>query len=114
MEPFLKKADGLRLNVTSYHCHRRLKTQEAYQWRVTQEILDRNPPEFARLVGVDDSMGWGEEGPQYQRSIKYGNPIELKKRAAAAAEYGARRSLKKCPKWPPKEPEESLDRHNAR
>ena len=85
---FPKKTDGLRLNVTSYHCHRRLKTQEAYQWRVTQEMLDRNPPEFARLVAADDTMGWGEEGPQYQRSIKYGNPIELKKRAAAAAEYG--------------------------
>lgn len=68
---FPKKTDGLRLNVTSYHCHRRLKTQEAYQWRVTQEMLDRNPTEFARLVAADDHMGWDERGPDYARSQKY-------------------------------------------
>ena len=33
-------------------------------------------------------MGWGELGLRYQRSIKYGNPVELKKRAAAAAKFG--------------------------
>ena len=76
---FEKKTDGLRLNVTSYHCHRRLKTQEAYQWRVTQEMLDRNPPEFARLVGADDQMGWDERGPDYSRLMKYGSP-QMKKR----------------------------------
>ena len=80
---FEKKTDGLRLNVTSYHCHRRLKTQEAYQWRVTQEMLDRNPPEFARLVGADDQMGWDERGPDYSRIARYGSP-EVKKRMAAA------------------------------
>lgn len=75
---FPKKTDGLRLNVTSYHCHRRLKTQEAYQWRVTQEMLDRNPTEFARLVAADDHMGWDENGPDYARSHKY-LPEETKK-----------------------------------
>ena len=68
---FPKQTDGLRLNVTSYHCHRRLKTQEAYQWRVTQEMLDRNPPEFARLVAADDHMGWDENGPDYARSLRF-------------------------------------------
>ena len=68
---------------TSYHCHRRLKTQGAYQWRVTQEMLDRNPPEFARLVGADDQMGWDENGPDYSRIARYGSP-EVKKRMAAA------------------------------
>ena len=80
---FEKKTDGLRLNVTSYHCHRRLKNQENYQWRVTQEMLDRNPPEFARLVGADDQMGWDENGPDYSRMAKYGSP-ELRKRMVAA------------------------------
>ena len=75
---FPKKTEGLRLNVTSYHCHRRLKTQEAYQWRVTQEMLDRNPTEFARLVAADDHMGWDERGPDYGRSHKY-LPEETKK-----------------------------------
>ncbi|GIS74562.1 MAG: hypothetical protein CM1200mP12_02810 [Gammaproteobacteria bacterium] len=36
---FPKKTEGLRLNVTSYFCHRKLKTQEAYQWRVTRKCL---------------------------------------------------------------------------
>ena len=78
---FPKKTEGLRLNVTSYHCHRRLKTQEAYQWRVSQEMLDRNPPEFARLVGADDHMGWDENGPDYSRSLRY-LPPETQKRLA--------------------------------
>ena len=83
---FPKKTDGLRINVTSYHCHRRLKTQEAYQWRVTQEMLDRNPPEFARLVAADDTMGWGEEGPQYHRTMQYGDAATKKRYAGRIAE----------------------------
>ena len=49
---------------------------------------DHNPPEFARLVGADDAIGWGELGLRYQRNIKYGNPVKLKKPAAAAAKFG--------------------------
>ena len=79
-----KQTDGLRMNVTSYMCHRRLKTQEAYQWRVTQEMLNRNPPEFARLVGADDHMGWDEKGPDFSRLMQYPSP-EMKKRIAEAA-----------------------------
>ena len=82
---FEKQTDGLRLNVTSYHCNRRLKTQEAYQWRVTQEMLDRNPPEFARLVGADDEMGWDERGPDYSRPMRYASP-EVKERFARLAD----------------------------
>ncbi len=85
---FPKKTDGLRLNVTSYHCHRRLKTQEAYQWRVTQEMLDRNPPEFGRLVAADDQMGWDEGGPDYSRTTRYMSE-EDKKRLAAYAKRAA-------------------------
>ena len=79
---FEKKTDGLRLNVTSYHCHRRLKTQENYQWRVTREMLDRNPPEFARLVAADDTMGWDEAGPDYSRTMQYGSAAEKRHTAA--------------------------------
>jgi len=64
-----KKTDGLRLNLTTYFCHRKLKTQEAYQWKVSEQMLKRNPPEFAKLVAADDTMGWNEKGPDYSRSI---------------------------------------------
>jgi hypothetical protein len=78
---FPKTTDGLRMNVTSYHCHRRLKTQEAYQWRVSEDMIERNPPAFARLVGADDTMGWDEEGPQYARTRKYADEATLKRMA---------------------------------
>lgn len=61
---------------------RRLKNQENYQWRVSQEMLDRNPPEFARLVAADDHMGWDEHGPDYARGLRYLSP-EAKKRLQA-------------------------------
>ncbi len=80
-----KQTDGLRLNVTTYMCHRRIKTQERYQQGVTQEMLDRNPPEFARLVGADDMMGWDEKGPDLMKMMKYMSP-ETKKRFAKMAE----------------------------
>lgn len=82
---FPKKTDGLRLNVTSYHCHRRLKTQEAYQWRVTKEMLDRNPVEFARLVAADDHMGWDENGPDYGRTVAIAKRAKEEREAAEAA-----------------------------
>lgn len=64
---FPKKTDGLRLTLTTYICHQRLKTQEQYQRHVPREMLERNPPSFARLVGAADPMGWTEIGPQFSR-----------------------------------------------
>ncbi len=62
-----KKTDGLRLTLTSYICHQRLKTQEQYQRHVSREMLERNPPAFARLLGAADPMGWTSLGPQFSR-----------------------------------------------
>ena len=68
---FPKKTEGLRLNLTTYFCHKKLKTQEAYQWRVTEEMIDRNPPGFAKLVAADDPMGWDAGGPNYSRGSQF-------------------------------------------
>ena len=68
---FPKQTDGLRLNLTTYVCHQRLKTQEQYQRHVPREMLERNPPEFARFVGAADPMGWAEIGPQFSRFGKW-------------------------------------------
>jgi hypothetical protein len=62
-----KHTDGLRLNITTYVCHQRLKTQEQYGRHVPRAMLERNPPEFARFVGAADPMGWGAIGPQFSR-----------------------------------------------
>ncbi len=64
---FPKQTDGLRLTLTTYICHQRLKTQEQYQRQVPREMLERNPPAFARLLGAADPMGWGTIGPQFSR-----------------------------------------------
>ena len=78
-----KVTDGLRMNLTTYMCHKRIKTQE-HRRNITQEMLDRNTPEFARLVGADEWMGFDEKGPDYAPMMKYGGP-EVKKRMAARA-----------------------------
>lgn len=68
---FPKHTDGLRLNITTYCCHQRLKTQEQYQWRIPRAMLERNPPEFARFVGAADPMGWRTHGPEITRFSKW-------------------------------------------
>jgi hypothetical protein len=60
-----KLTDGLRLNVTSYVCHERIKTQENYQRKITRAMLERNTPAFAKFLGAGDAYGWGLEGPQF-------------------------------------------------
>jgi hypothetical protein len=48
-----------------------MRPQEPYREDVTQEILDRNPPRFARLMGEHLDFGWREEGPDFTRVAKY-------------------------------------------
>ncbi len=67
---FPKLTDGLRLNVTSYHCHPALKTQERYKEAVPPEMLARRSARFRSLMGVDDPMGWKENGPDGELFIK--------------------------------------------
>ncbi|MYE12785.1 MAG: phytanoyl-CoA dioxygenase family protein [Gammaproteobacteria bacterium] len=68
---FRRTNPGIRLNVTSYHCHRALKTQEKYQWHVPDEMLKRRSARFARILGADDPMGWGAEGPDFRGRAQY-------------------------------------------
>ena len=68
---FRRTNPGIRLNVTSYHCHRALKTQEKYQRHVSDEVLARRGARFARIMGADDPMGWGAEGPSFLGAAQY-------------------------------------------
>lgn len=67
---FPKLTEGLRLNLTSYHCHPALKTQERYGSAVPPEMLARRSARFRRLMGVDDPMGWKKHGPDGELFIK--------------------------------------------
>ena len=67
---FPKLTEGLRLNVTSYHCHPALKTQEHYQDAVPPEMLARRSERFRHLVGAYEPMGWTINGPDKEQMIK--------------------------------------------
>ena len=52
-------------------------TNPAYR----QEKIDRNPPEFARLLGADEWMGWSDPtGPKWDNVLKYGDPKSIRYR----------------------------------
>ena len=51
---FPRKAPGLRLNVIMVFCRQYMKPINDFQHGISQEILDRNPPEFAQLVGANN------------------------------------------------------------
>ena len=67
---FPKLTEGLRLNVTSYHCHPALKTQEHYAEAVPEEMLARRSERFRHLVGAYEPLGWTVNGPDEERMIK--------------------------------------------
>jgi ectoine hydroxylase-related dioxygenase (phytanoyl-CoA dioxygenase family) len=54
-----------RLNLIMLFCRMYLTPQEPLRYEVTQEILQRNPPRFAKLVGQHIAYGWTNEGPDW-------------------------------------------------
>jgi len=65
---FPRKNPGLRLNVIMVFCRQYMKPINDFQRDTPQEMLDRNPPEFAHLVGAthpypvrDDPAKWDKD-----------------------------------------------------
>jgi ectoine hydroxylase-related dioxygenase (phytanoyl-CoA dioxygenase family) len=56
---------GLRVNLIVAMMRSYLRPQETYKENVTPEILAKNPPRFATLVGQRVLHGWTEDGPNY-------------------------------------------------
>ncbi len=63
-----RKVPGLRVNAAVVYCRSYIRTQELIREGVTQEMLDRNPPEFADLLGVNNFLGFGREGPDFAKA----------------------------------------------
>ncbi len=63
-----RKVPGLRINAAVVYCRSYIRTQELIREDITQEILDRNPPRFADLVGVNSFLGFGREGPDFEKA----------------------------------------------
>ena len=88
---FPKLTDGLRINLTTFMNHRRIKTQECIKEKVTQEMLDRNPGKhFARMVGLNDSNGFDQNGPVLEGIINYGTEDQMKRFTFNVKDYKKR------------------------
>lgn len=72
---FPKTSNGLRLNLTTYACNKRLKPQENFLANLTQDMIDRNPPEFAQLLGADDWMGWSDAAGPRSKYNRLDSPL---------------------------------------
>jgi ectoine hydroxylase-related dioxygenase (phytanoyl-CoA dioxygenase family) len=64
---YRRQTKGLRMAVAFLFARRFLLTREPYREDVTQEMLDRNAPRFATLMGQEILAGWRSEGPDYTR-----------------------------------------------
>ena len=62
-----RRVPGLRLNLAVYHARPYWKVQERYGDALPQDVIDRhgNNPVFRQLAGLNEHMGWMEEGPSF-------------------------------------------------
>ena len=68
-----RKVPGLRVNAAVAYCRSYIRTQEFIREGVTQDMLDRNPPEFADLLGINNFLGFGREGPDFSKIKSFGH-----------------------------------------
>jgi hypothetical protein len=61
--------EGLRVQMPIMYGRMFVRPQEAYMENFTQEMLDRNPPRFAKLVGQHVPYGFKEEGPDIAKFV---------------------------------------------
>lgn len=86
---FPRKVPGLRLNLAVPYARPFMKLQERYGAELPQSVIDRNSnhPRFRQLVGLDDSYGWKEEGPNFLDPVNGGFKEEPVNRAANSTHY---------------------------
>ena len=63
---FQRKAKGVRLSTGSIYSRPYIWPRHPLREDVTQEILDRNPPRFAKLCGRHVMTNWRNEGPEFR------------------------------------------------
>lgn len=62
-----RKVPGLRINTAVVYCRSYIQTQEFIRQGLTDDMLERNPPRFADLMGVKNFLGFGREGPDFTK-----------------------------------------------
>jgi ectoine hydroxylase-related dioxygenase (phytanoyl-CoA dioxygenase family) len=64
---YARSEPGFRINLAAYFCRRFVQTQERFREAVPAALLDRNPPRFATLMGMDTVYGYDEQGPDFSK-----------------------------------------------
>lgn len=66
---YRRTAPGLRLSMAGIYSRPHIWPRHPLRDDVTQEILDANPPRFAKFCGRHVMTGWREEGPAYDPEL---------------------------------------------
>jgi hypothetical protein len=64
---YYRTVPGLRAGMAYEFVRGYIRTVEPYRENVPREILDRNPPRFAKLMGQHLHHGWMDEGPDMKK-----------------------------------------------
>jgi len=64
---FARTAPGLRINLIMFFSRPFFVRQEQYDHRIAPEVVDRNGPRFAQLIGRGMPFPMSETGPDYAR-----------------------------------------------
>lgn len=62
-----RTADGARMTLVLPHVRSQIQPQELYWASTTPEMLERNPPRFATLMGLTAVAPWLQDGPSTDR-----------------------------------------------
>jgi hypothetical protein len=74
---FRRRIPGLRLSIATIFTRPYIWPRHPLREDVTQDVLDANPPRFARFCGRHVMTGWREEGPVYGPEIVHGYPTRF-------------------------------------
>lgn len=66
---FRRMTPGLRISMAGIYSRPHIWPRHPLREDVTQEILDSNPPRFAKFCGRQVMTGWREEGPAYDEGL---------------------------------------------
>ena len=61
---FARTAPGFRASATMYLCRPHMLPQARFGFEVPQDIVDKHPPLFGKIMGRKVNYGWKEEGPR--------------------------------------------------
>jgi hypothetical protein len=69
---FPRKAPGLRVNLIFVFCRSYMRPIQNFRALCPSELVERNPPEFAELLGIDHPFPYeGAKMPPYEKIIPF-------------------------------------------